>query len=266
MKKILITGATSGVGLEVAKELAAAGHHLLIHGRSKDRVEPIKEQLSRLPGAGPVEAYAADLSDLSQVAAMAEAVTQAHSSLDVLLNNAGVYKTGTPRTAVGLDVRFLVNTVAPYLLMKRLLPLLPADGRVVGLSSAAQSGVDLQLLQEGGPMDAMEAYAESKLGLTMWSCELGRQRGAAGPVFIAVNPGSLLATKMVREGWGIAGNDIGIGVRILERACLSPDFADATGRYFDNDARRFGPPHPDAMDRAACQALISTLDQMIAGL
>ena len=67
-----------------------------------------------------------------------------------------------------------------------------------------------------------------------------------GPVFVAVNPGSLLASKMVREGFGVGGNDLAIGADILHRAALSEDFAEASGRYFDNDAGRFAPPHPAA--------------------
>ena len=71
-----------------------------------------------------VEAYVADLSHLPDVATLAQAVTEKHTQLDVLINNAGVYKTAETRTQEGLDVRFAVNTLAPWLLTQRLLPLI----------------------------------------------------------------------------------------------------------------------------------------------
>jgi hypothetical protein len=69
-----------------------------------------------------------------------------------------------------------------------------------------------------------------------------------GPIFLAVNPGSLLASKMVKDGFGVAGKDLGIGVDILARAALSDRFALASGKYFDNDIGEFTPPHPAALD------------------
>ena len=91
----------------------------------------------------------------------------------------------------------------------------------------------------------MDAYAQSKLAITIWTQELAKTH-PNGPVFVAVNPGSLLASKMVKEGFGVSGNDLSIGADILRRAALSDDFANATGRYFDNDSRRFASPNPAA--------------------
>lgn len=85
-----------------------------------------------------------------------------------------------------------------------------------------------------------------------------------GPVFVAVNPGSYLGTKMVQEGFGVDGNDVNIGVDILVRASLSDEFAGATGRYWDNDNGRFAPPHPDASDPAKNAALVERIDAFVA--
>lgn len=65
---------------------------------------------------------------------------------------------------------------------------------------------------------------------------------------IAGNPGSLLTTKLVKEGYGTAGRDMEIGAALLVRAALSDEFATATGRWFDNDSGSLAPPHPDALD------------------
>jgi NAD(P)-dependent dehydrogenase (short-subunit alcohol dehydrogenase family) len=77
---------------------------------------------------------------------LAQAVIDNHTQLNVLINNAGVFKTTAPRTQDGLDVRFAVNTLAPYLLTQKLLPLLGRSGRVINLSSAGQSPVDAEAL------------------------------------------------------------------------------------------------------------------------
>lgn len=263
-RTILLTGATDGIGLETAKMLVSQGHHVLLHGRSPAKLEATQETLSALPGGGSTESYVADLSRMADVEALAEAVAENHTSLDVLINNAGVFKTPSPMTDDGLDVRFAVNTVAPYLLTQRLLPLLGESGRVVNLSSAAQAPVNLKALAGRVRLADMDAYSQSKLALTMWSSSLARSRGDRGPIVVAVNPGSLLGTKMVKEGFGTAGKDIGIGADILCRAALSDEFATASGRYFDNDSGRFAQPHPDALDPQKSDEVVRVIEAVLA--
>lgn len=117
----------------------------------------------------------------------------------MLIDNAGVLKVDDPLTPEGLDIRFAVNTPAPALLTRRLLPLIPRDGRIIHLSSAAQAPVDLEALAGRRRLEPMAAYAQSKLALTLWSQSLAEELGPDGPVTLAKNPGSLLATRMVRE-------------------------------------------------------------------
>lgn len=219
-----------------------------------------------MPGGGRVESYLADLSRMADVEALAKAVGEKHDRLDVLINNAGIFKTPNPMTQDGLDVRFVVNTLAPVLLTQRLLPLLGASGRVINLSSAAQAPVNIEALAGKGRLADMAAYAQSKLALTMWSREKGLARKEGGPIIIAINPGSLLASKMVKEGFGVAGADIGIGADILIRAALTDEFAGASGQYYDNDNRRFADPHPDALDAKKSQEVVSAVEAALAEL
>ncbi len=268
MKTILITGATDGIGLETAKMLAASGHSLLIHGRSEAKLKSVEGTLRAVSGSGPIETHAADLSRRSDIEALAKAVAEKHDMLDVLINNAGVYKAADAITATGFDVRFVVNTFAPYLLTKRLLPLLDsktgADRRVVNLSSAAQTPVDLKALAGDRRLSDGEAYAQSKLALTMWSRHLAHQTDDANPIVVAVNPGSLLATKMVKEAYGASGADVKIGADILTRAALSDEFASASGKYYDNDRKKFALPHPDALDPKIVAAVIGAIEGALA--
>lgn len=262
-KTILITGSTDGIGLETAKSLVSQGHRVLLHGRNPQKLEAAEKTLSALSGEDSVDSYVADLSRLAEVELLAQTVAAKHTTLDVLINNAGVFKTATPATPESLDVRFVVNAIAPYLLTQRLIPLIQAAGRVVNVSSAAQSPVNLDAL--AGRVQIAEdftAYAQSKLALTMWSRSLALSLQGHGPVIIAVNPGSMLGSKMVKEAFGVAGSDIQIGAGILVRAALTDEFAAASGQYFDNDSGQFASPHPDALDPQKCEALVGVIESV----
>lgn len=260
-KTILITGATDGIGLITAQKLLASGHKVLIHGRNQQKLMAVADTLSEW--RENIEIYTADLSSLTEAKMLAAELLANHDRLDVLINNAGVYKTEQTRTADNLDVRFAVNTAAPYLLTTLLMPVFSPSSRVINLSSAAQRPVSIAgLLGDQTYTDSMAAYAQSKLAITIWSQQLARKLAANGPVFIAINPGSLLASKMVKEGFGVAGNDINIGADILCRAALSDEFGDANGKYYDNDSHRFADPHPDALNDDTATLVMDALDRL----
>ena len=263
-KTILITGSTDGIGLETAKMAVSSGHTVLLHGRSPAKLDKVSHTLSSMADGGSVEHYVADLSTMAAVEAFAKAVSEKHAALDVLINNAGVYGAPDPITPDGLDLRFAVNTLAPYLLTKRLLLLMDASGRVINLSSTAQASVDLDVLAGQGRQFDGAAYAQSKLALTMWSRHMALALKDDGPAIIAVNPGSMLGSKMVKEAYGVTGGDLRIGADILCRAALSEAFANASGRYFDNDSGRFTSPHPDALDLGKCDKLVRVIEGVLA--
>jgi NAD(P)-dependent dehydrogenase (short-subunit alcohol dehydrogenase family) len=263
-KTILITGATDGIGLATAKMLAAKGHHLLIHGRNSGKLNNVVQMLSALPNAGEIESYVADLSIMSEVAALGKAIIEQHNKLDVLINNAGVFKVDNKTTAEGLDVRFVVNTIAPYLLTKSLMALLGSAGRVINLSSAAQAPVSIKALLGEIELPDMQAYAQSKLAITMWTRTLGVSLKDTGPVMIAVNPGSMLGSKMVQEGFGVPGGDLNIGAEILTRVALEDEFSKANGKYFDNDSGQFAMPHADGMNVQKSQEVIAAIERLLA--
>ena len=88
--------------------------------------------------------------------------------------------------------------------------------------------------------------------------------GDDGPAIVAVNPGSMLGTKMVKQGFGVAGGDIRKGADILVRAALAEEFATASGQYFDNDSSRFGSPHPDALDQKMAAGIVRVVEAVLA--
>lgn len=100
--------------------------------------------------------------------------------------------------------------------------------------------------------------------ITMWTIHMAQSLGNNGPVIVAVNPGSLLASKMIKEGFDIPGKDISIGADIFIKAAFSEDFSDASGKYFDNDSGQFAPPHPAGQDTQKCEAVVNAIEKLIA--
>jgi NAD(P)-dependent dehydrogenase (short-subunit alcohol dehydrogenase family) len=262
-KTILVTGSTDGIGLETAGMLVSSGHNILLHGRNPAKLEKAERALSALSKGGRVESYRSDLAHMANVEVLAKAIAKRHIKFDVLINNAGIFKAPNPMTPDGLDVRFVVNTIAPYLLTKRLLPLIGVSGRVINVSSAAQSTVDKEALVGRVRLSDMAAYSQSKLALTMWSRSMALLLKDDGPAIIAVNPGSMLGTKMVKQAFGAAGGDLRIGAEILYRAALTDEFAAASGRYFDNDSGRFTSPHPDALNPQKAEKIVRVMEEVL---
>ncbi|WP_282035814.1 SDR family NAD(P)-dependent oxidoreductase [Saccharicrinis aurantiacus] len=260
-KTILVTGSTDGIGLETARMLVLKGYRVLLHGRNAVKLVQVEKML--VAEGGVVESYLADLSNLSEVNNLAREVIKRHQKLDALVNNAGVLKIPSPITPEGMDKRFLVNSVAPYLLTKLLLPLLGNKGRVVNVSSAAQAPVSTKAILGEIELSHNSAYAQSKLALIMWSNDMVQKLKGSGPIIVSVNPKSLLGSKMVRESYGISGSDLSVGADILCRAALSDEFAQASGKYFDNDTGYFATPHPDALNSSMCKEVVDAIEEVI---
>lgn len=264
MKTILITGSTDGIGKGAALALAQQGHQVLLHGRNADKLAATEDEIADSAPEAQLATYQADLVNPGEVVAMAKAVVSDHDQIDALLNNAGIVKTSETVGASGHDARYLVNTFAPIILTRHLMELLGPGSRVVNTSSAAQAPIVAEHLTGAEPIgDDFIAYSQSKLALTMWS----RRMAAAhpqGPSFYAVNPGSLLATKMVVEGFGMEGNDPTKGIRILTEGAVGELFEGHSGEYFDNDAGNplgdWGAPHDDALDEAKCDAVLALIE------
>lgn len=256
-KTILITGSTDGIGLLTAQKLARDGPRVLLHGRNADKLAKAAEAIE-----GGTESYVADLSSIDEVAALADAVLSQHNRLDVLINNAGVLNGPNPRLKNGVDLRFMLNTFAPLFLTRRLLSIMPKNGRVVNVSSAAQAPVQPRAMLGETALDDMDAYAQSKLAITIWTRELAKTL-PDGPQMIAANPGSLLASKMVKEGFGVAGNDLSIGADILIDAALGARFAEASGAYFDNDSGAFANPHAAALDQSHAADVMRVVTSLV---
>lgn len=263
-KTVLITGSTDGIGLATAKSLLELGHTILLHGRSDIKLAAAQKQLSEVNPQAEIEMYNADLASMDAVKSLALRLKEKHKQLDVLINNAGVYKVPEKVSPDGFDMRFAVNTIAPYLLTQQLIPLLGPNGRVINLSSAAQMSLVANDLTQVSQLSDDAIYAQSKLALTMWSRQMALTLGDNGPAIIAVNPASLLGSKMVKQAYGVNGADLQIGADILLRAALSDEFRNVSGLYFDNDRGSFTNPHRDALNEDKIADITQTIEAILA--
>ena len=216
-RTILITGATDGIGQHTAKRLAADGNILLVHGRrpqvGADLVEDLKKR-----GAEAVHYFNADLSDLDQVRDLATEVLQTTDTIDVLINNAGVFDPSPAHSVQGYDMTWAVNVMAPFLLTRKLLPLVANSQedcpRIITTSSISQSSSlpNLEDLFEtdGSTKSAHSAYSHSKLGDLMITVQLAKILKAHEDEryhkikCLTMDPGTV-NTKMLLAGWGPCG-------------------------------------------------------------
>lgn len=255
-KTILITGSTDGIGKLAAIKLANEGYEVFLHGRNANKLKTVVEEIRMITKNEHINGLEADFSDLAEVRKMANETQNKVSKIDVLINNAGVYNSPTAFNKDGLDMRYVVNYLAPFVLTNELLPLLEkgTDSRVINLSSAAQSSVSLDVLSGIVKLPESETYAQSKLALTMWSFQLAKS--LEGISVIAVNPGSLLNTNMVKEAFGRFWSSAEKGGDILYELAIAEKYKGATGKYYDNDKGSFGQAHPDAYEEAKIEKLV----------
>jgi NAD(P)-dependent dehydrogenase (short-subunit alcohol dehydrogenase family) len=194
-KTAIVTGASSGIGYEIARQLVAHGAHVVLASRHEGRTGQAARRIEAAAPGASVEARPLDLADLSAVRRFADEALRRHRGLDILVNNAGI--AGGPRreTSDGFEMHFQVNYLGHFALTGLLLPALLArtGARVVSVSSdiAAKERIDFDDLQGGRKYRFVTAYAQSKLANLLFAFELERrsQSAGAGITSLAAHPG-----------------------------------------------------------------------------
>ena len=228
----LVTGSTNGIGAQTARNLAETGATVIVHGRDRSKGERLVDEL---PGAGHAF-YAADFTETDEIRALADAVRSEYDRLDVLVNNAGTWQ-GDPRlidlpgSDEGVEMTFVVNHLAPFLLTNLLADRLAATGeqraeereeeraessadanpradpaRIVTVSSDLHRGTALDLNGVRGPsaMGGSDAYGHSKLANVCFTFELA-QRLPEQVTATCCHPGVSPSTSLARDGSPIIG-------------------------------------------------------------
>ena len=263
---VLITGATDGLGRRVARDMAASGATVLLHGRNEERVEITVREIREETNNFKLRCYRADLSSLGEVRALAGRVLSDHDRLDALVNNAGVIVAERAESADGYELTFAVNYLSHFLLTSLLLPLLrdAAPARIVNVASAGQSPVafDDVMLERG--YDGLRAYTRSKLAQIMFTFELAERLRGSGVSANALHPASLMETKMVLETFGRAMSTVREGTEATVRLVVSRELEGVTGRYYDR--RREARANQQAYDAGVRERLWALSERLCEGL
>ena len=271
-KRILVTGATNGVGRAAARELVRRGATAWIVARDRRRGEETLDELRRAGDAAPA-LFVADLSSQAEIRRLAEEVKARTDRLHVLLNNAGAIFLERRLSPEGIELTFALNHLGYFLLTALLLPLLRAGApsRIVNVSSEAhrRARIDFDDLQGEGGYSGWKAYGQSKLANVLFTRELARRLEGTGVTANALHPG-VVATGFGRNNAGLWGGVFALaaplllspekGARTSVHVAASPALAGVTGRYFA--ACRERAPTAEARDEAVARRLWETSERM----
>jgi NAD(P)-dependent dehydrogenase (short-subunit alcohol dehydrogenase family) len=260
-RTILVTGSTDGIGKATALALARLGHRVLVHGRDPGKGGAVLGEVRKAGSPGP-DVFTGDLSTLAGIRGLAADVRDRNDRLDVLINNAGVYRDERVLTADGLETTFAVNLLAPFLLPHLLLPLLTAGApaRIVNVASSAHfdaERMDWDNLQGEKRYRGWDAYAQSKLGVVLMTAAFARRLDPGQVTVNCLHPG-VICTKLLALAFpSYPCEPPEAGARTPVYLATSAEVAGVTGKYFDGmqEAR----PSRIARDRAVQERLREVL-------
>jgi len=244
VKTCLITGASAGIGKEMAKQITAAGFDVVMVGRSLDRLKSAAAEIKSAVPAAKTELLAADLSSQSEIRGLASEFKERHGRLDILINNAGVLMPSRKLTVDGIETTFAVNHLGYFLLASLLLETLKASAtaRIVNVSSAAHqtARLDFDDLQNAKRYSGFFVYCESKLANILFTYELARRLAGTGVTANCLHPGAI-ATELfrhqnvvVRLGTQLFLKTPAQGAETGVYLASSPEVEGITGKYFVN--------------------------------
>lgn len=269
----IVTGATSGIGREIARNLAARGATLVLACRNEVRGRAAMEEIVRATGNLHVQAMPVDLSSQSSIRCFARGFLATYPALHLLVNNAGVYLPERRLSPDGIEMTWATNVLGYHLLSRLLLERLKASApaRIVNVASTFADGLDLTDPEfHRRPYDGVTAYRQSKQANRMLTWALAERLAGTGVTANAVHPGGV-STGIYRELRGLRGVLVRAWVRLIKTGprqgadtptwlATSPELANVSGKFWAS--RREVPCI--FRDRSANERLWELCEKMVA--
>jgi NAD(P)-dependent dehydrogenase (short-subunit alcohol dehydrogenase family) len=225
-KVVVVTGASSGLGLEVAKQLASQGAEIVMVCRDRTRGERARAQVAQVATGEPPALFLADLSVQSEIRRVAVEIRDRYDRINILVNNAGGAFRERQLSADGIELTWATNHLGPFLLTELLLPLLVASpaGRIVNVTSEIYSRkLDLDNIDGARKYSFFGAYRISKLGNVLFTRELANRLEGSGITAVSVSPGPA-KTNFGGDG---PGGAMGLLTGVMRRTPLFRPAAEA---------------------------------------
>ncbi|GGD07948.1 SDR family NAD(P)-dependent oxidoreductase [Pyruvatibacter mobilis] len=296
-KTVIVTGASSGLGVETARALAKAGAKVVLPGRSPDKLAGVVEDIKASTGNQKVEAAEMDLGDLDSVRRFADAFVATGEPLHLLINNAGIMATPHRTTAQGFESQFGTNHLGHFVLFAHLLPALEKAGanggaRVVALSSTGHRISDVDLDDpnfEASDYHKWIAYGRAKTANALFALEVDKRYQGKGIRAFSVHPGGIM-TGLQRDmdpeefktlGWVDENGNVRDGFKTPEQGaatatwCATAPELEGQGGFYCEDCQRAEPTDletmskthrgviPHAQDPATASALWTKSEEMV---
>jgi NAD(P)-dependent dehydrogenase (short-subunit alcohol dehydrogenase family) len=277
-KTVLITGGSSGVGRATATALSAKGADVVITARSLDRSRHVADEIEQATGK-PVHPMELDLTSVQSVRDFCVRFLEEQPELHVLINNAGTVQAKRRETVDGLEMTFAVHYLGPFLLTSLLLDriLASAPARIINVSSRvhrlARNGMNFDDLQLEKGYSGRAAYAQSKLGLELFTRELAARLADRAVTVNSIHPGAVISNLRAD-----AGPVVQFLFLLLRPTLLTPEqsaeavsllatdpaLQSVTGKYFSKSEQV--DPSDQAQDITAAKRLWAVTEELLASL
>lgn len=243
-KVALVTGASAGMGKEIALALAKLGATVMIVSRDRARGEAARADIQAQSGNNAVESLLADLSSQQSIHHLVQECMARHTQLHVLVNNVGVTLPRRSTTVDGLETVCATNHLAPFLLTNLLLPVLKASApaRVVIVSSSAHSmgKINFDDLQSERRYSEIRVYNQSKLASVLFTYELARRLAGTGVTANVLEPGFVKTNMAVPFPFSLFSAmrvSAAQGAQTAIYLASSPEVEGVSGKYFDHNGK-----------------------------
>jgi NAD(P)-dependent dehydrogenase (short-subunit alcohol dehydrogenase family) len=264
-KVFVVTGATSGIGKALATDLAKTGETLVIVAREAGRGSAALKETMLATQNRNIDLQLCDLSILSSVRNLAEILKSRYEKIDVLINNASVYKKKRAVTVDGFEEMFAANHLGPFLLTNLLLEPLQAavqangSARVLNITAPSTIALNFDDLQGERNFNSLNAFGATKMANLLFTFELARRLENTGITVNAIHPG-LARSGLMKEAFFLmrlftrmaSAPPEKVTGAILQ-AAVGPEFEKMTGKFLHNGKEIDAPAY--ARDRAAQQRL-----------